>query len=97
MLIRTLMMVPFVGQLLGLSWRLFWDRRVALPLKALPLAAAIYVISPIDPIPDFRLGLGQLDDILITGVLLLLFALWSPRHLVSEHLRGYPVPPEDEK
>jgi uncharacterized membrane protein YkvA (DUF1232 family) len=88
MLIRTLKVIPFARQLLQLSWKLFWDRRVPLPLKLLPLAAATYVLSPVDPIPDFRLGLGQLDDIVVTGVLLLLFVLWSPRRLVSEHLRG---------
>jgi uncharacterized membrane protein YkvA (DUF1232 family) len=88
MLMRTLSVIPFAGQLLRLSWKLFWDRRVPFLLKVLPLAAVIYILSPIDPIPDFRLGLGQLDDIVVAGVLLLLFVLWSPRHLVSEHLRG---------
>ena len=48
LLLRLLMMVPFVGQLLRVSWLLFWDRRVFPLLKILPLAAALYVLSPVD-------------------------------------------------
>ena len=95
MLFRRLAMVPFAGQLIRVSWKLFWDGRVPLRLKALPLLAAVYIISPFDPVPDFLLGLGQIDDIIVTGMLLLLFVLFSPRHLVSEHLRGRPATPDN--
>lgn len=87
-LIRTLRMIPFAGQLLSLTWKLFWDGRVSPFLKILPIAAAIYVLSPIDLLRDFRLGLGQIDDVVVTGVLLLLFVLWAPKRLVHEHLSG---------
>jgi uncharacterized membrane protein YkvA (DUF1232 family) len=40
----------------------FWAK------AAIPAAAAAYVISPVDVIPDFLVGIGQLDDI---GVILL--------------------------
>ncbi len=40
----------------------FWAK------AAIPALAAVYVISPIDLIPDFILGVGQIDDI---GVILL--------------------------
>src|SRR5688572_7141849 len=45
-----------------LGWRLLRDPRVPWIKNALPAFAALYLISPIDPIPDFLLGLGQLDD-----------------------------------
>jgi uncharacterized membrane protein YkvA (DUF1232 family) len=40
----------------------FWAK------AAIPALAAAYVISPVDLVPDFLLGAGQLDDI---GVILL--------------------------
>jgi uncharacterized membrane protein YkvA (DUF1232 family) len=86
MLIRTITMVPLAGRMLRLAWALFWDRRVSPFLKVLPIACAVYIISPIDLAPDFRLGIGQLDDLVVTAVLLTLFIVWSPRDVVSEHL-----------
>lgn len=68
-----------------LIWRLLWDREVPFYLKMIPVAACIYLISPVDFIPDAFLGLGQLDDL---GVLLLsgqLFAQLAPQHLVAQH------------
>lgn len=97
MLVRLLLMVPFVGQLLRVSWLLFWDRRVFPLLKVLPLAAFIYVISPVDFLRDFRLGIGQLDDVIVTAILLTLFVALSPQKIVSEHIHGKDYDDDDDK
>lgn len=53
---------------LGSLWPLMRDPRIPFWAKAaIPAAAAAYVISPVDLIPDFLIGAGQLDDI---GVIL---------------------------
>ncbi len=68
---------------LRLAWRLFWDRRVSVGYKLLPLAVVIYIASPLDFIPDFILGVGQLDDL---GLFLLgvqVFTLICPRDIVA--------------
>lgn len=88
MLVRLLLMVPYVGQLLRVSWLLFWDRRVFPLLKVLPLAAVVYVLSPVDFLRDYKLGIGQIDDIIVTGVLLTLFVAASPRRIVHQHIHG---------
>lgn len=88
MLVRALLMVPFVGQLLRVSWLLFWDSRVFPLLKILPLAAVVYVLSPIDLLRDYKFGIGQIDDIIVTGILLTIFVTLSPRRIVSEHIHG---------
>ena len=76
---------------LRLSWRLLRDERVTALKFALPTFLAVYVLSPIDPIPDFLLGLGQVDDlgIVIAGVLLLarIIPRLAPAHVVDEHVR----------
>src|SRR4051794_22266586 len=76
---------------LRLSWRLLRDERVSGLKFALPAFLALYVISPFDPIPDFLLGLGQVDDlgVVVAGVLLLARILprLAPGHVVDEHLQ----------
>lgn len=71
-----------------LAWRLVRDPAVPTLLKVVPLAAAAYVISPIDFVPDFLPILGQLDD---AGVLLAaveLFLRWCPPDAVEFHRRA---------
>jgi uncharacterized membrane protein YkvA (DUF1232 family) len=71
-----------------LSWRLFWDRRVGLLPKLIPIAVLIYVISPIDLLPALALGpLGVVDDASAIALMLALFAEIVPKEIVQEHLR----------
>ena len=49
--------------------RMIRDRRAPVWVKLLAIAAIVYVISPIDAVPDFALLLGWLDDV---GVVLAL-------------------------
>ena len=70
-----------------LVWRLLSDGRVPAGLKLLIPGALLYILLPIDFVPDFIPGLGQLDDIAIILLALRLFVALSPRQLVEEHLR----------
>lgn len=79
-------MVTGVTKQLRLVWALFTDGRVSLMTKLVIPISLLYVVSPIDFIPDFILGLGQLDDL---GVLLLgmaLFVKLCPTELVEYYL-----------
>ncbi|MCA9860144.1 MAG: DUF1232 domain-containing protein [Thermomicrobiales bacterium] len=50
-------------------WPLFRDPSIPFWAKAaIPAIAAAYVVMPVDLIPDFLIGAGQIDDI---GVILL--------------------------
>jgi uncharacterized membrane protein YkvA (DUF1232 family) len=64
--------------------KLMSDKRVPFYLKALPVAALAYLVMPIDFIPDFVIGLGQLDD--IAGVLVGMeaFIRLCPPEIVAE-------------
>ena len=69
-----------------LVWLLFTDKRVSLWIKSVLPLSLLYLISPIDFIPDVLLGFGQLDDI---GVILLgmaLFVKLCPPELVNYYL-----------
>ena len=68
-----------------LAWRLFIDPRVAWGYKIIPVMALLYLLSPVDLIPDSALGLGQLDDVAILFIGLNLFLNFCPTELVEEH------------
>ena len=80
----------FLGNLVNqgrLVWRLFRDRRVSNWVKLIPLAGLVYLLSPIDLLPDFLIpGLGELDDLTIILVSLKMFVDLTPPEIVREHL-----------
>jgi len=71
-----------------LVWRLLCDSRVPLFPKLIILVGAIYIISPVDLVPDVILGLGQLDDLGIAMLAISLFVEMCPRAIVDEHRRA---------
>ncbi len=80
--------LPRVLQYLKLIWKLTFDRRVNLILRALIPLALVYIISPIDLAADRRLpfGIGDIDVILIFVIAILLLVNLSPIHVVVDHL-----------
>ena len=71
-----------------LVWRLMLDSRVpALPKLIVPLVA-LYVLSPLDVVPDVILVLGQLDDIALLFFGTKLFINLCPPDVVMEHRRA---------
>ena len=87
---------------LRLVWRLLRDSRVPIFPKLLILAAVVYVLSPVDLLPDVILGLGQLDDLGIAVLAIGVFIELCPRAIVDEHRRaiagetGEPAEPSEE-
>lgn len=85
----TLLMDDGFRARLLLAWRLLWDDRVS-PLKyAVPMLLAMYIASPIDTIPDVLLGLGQIDDLGIAVIALMLFVRIMPWLAPSEVVAEY--------
>ena len=69
-----------------LIWKLMSDRRVSFVLKLLPVAAAIYLVSPIDLLPGLALPvIGALDDAAIIWFGTTLFVSLCPPEVVREH------------
>ncbi len=69
-----------------LFWRLLREPRVPLRAKFILPAVALYLVMPLDPIPDFIPVLGQLDDLLVVVLGLWLFLRLSPRAVFREHI-----------
>ena len=79
------LMIPNVAKLLA---RLSRDPRVPVRHKAFAAAALLYVVSPIDLIPDFVVGFGQLDDLVIAALAINHLIAGAGRDLVIEHWDG---------
>jgi uncharacterized membrane protein YkvA (DUF1232 family) len=78
--------LPDIIKNLRLAWRLFWDSRVPFWQKLVPPATLLYLLSPIDIIPDTLLGLGQLDDLSVILLGIWAFIQLCPQNIVQEHL-----------
>jgi uncharacterized membrane protein YkvA (DUF1232 family) len=78
----------FLPKLLKLVWRLARDRRVSARVKATLVVLGVYLASPVDLIPDFLPGIGQVDDIIIVAFALDQILNRVPEHIVREHWDG---------
>ena len=75
----------------GLVFRLMLDRRVPIRLKLIIPAAILYLILPIDLLPDFFPLLGRTDDLIVLILAVASFLLMTPRNVVVEYLTGRPA------
>lgn len=80
-----LMFLPNMVMLLG---RMLKDARVPAAEKALFLAAIVYVISPLDFIPDVFPFIGQVDDLYVVALTLLRLVNRTDATVVREHWTG---------
>jgi uncharacterized membrane protein YkvA (DUF1232 family) len=74
--------------LLKLLTRLMRDPRVPIRRKVFIAAVMAYVVSPIDLIPDFVVGLGRLDDIVLVSLAVDHLMKGSSESIVLEHWDG---------
>lgn len=79
------LLVPNLAKLL---WRLTRDPRVPARSKATLVILMGYVVSPIDIIPDFVPGVGQLDELVIAAFVLDQMLNRVPANVVREHWDG---------
>ena len=75
-------------RLLQLLWRLSRDPRVPARTKATLVVLTAYLASPVDLIPDFLPGIGQVDDIVIVAFGLDQMLNRVPVEIVKEHWEG---------
>lgn len=74
---------------LKLIGRLIADRRVSALLKAIPIGAFIYLVSPIDFAPGLVLPIiGALDDAAVISLGAYIFVELCPPDVVNEHMQA---------
>ncbi len=86
--LRLLRRVPHIRHFVRLLWRLIRDRRVPIYLKGMLGLAVIYVLSPLDLIPEsVALMFGVVDDLAIVMMGINWFLRLSPQEAVDDHLK----------
>jgi uncharacterized membrane protein YkvA (DUF1232 family) len=78
----------FIPDCLVLVSRLARDRRISRPRRAVLWLVLGYLALPIDLVPDFLPGIGQLDDAVVLGLALRLLARGGGTELVREAWPG---------
>ncbi len=79
-----------------IAWKLLWDKRVPMSTKLIPVLVVIYILSPIDIIPDVVPVFGQLDDLALLLIGVQIFIALSPKAIVDQiraEING--TPPSD--
>lgn len=84
---QALMLIPNMLKLIG---RLCMDLRVPMAEKAMLLATATYIISPLDFLPDFVPFLGQIDDLLLMALIFRRLLNAAGERLVMNYWDGDP-------
>jgi uncharacterized membrane protein YkvA (DUF1232 family) len=84
---RGLGLLRHLPHFVRLYWRLLRDPRVPIWPKALLFAALLYVVSPVDLVPDVLPVIGEVDDLVVLIVVCRLFVYLCPPEVVREHVR----------
>jgi len=80
-----LMLIP---DFLKLLFRLFKDSRVPVTEKALLIGTIVYIVSPLDLIPDVIPFIGQVDDLYLAALVLLRLLSRTDDDVLREHWDG---------
>ncbi len=91
-------LLPKAMKFARLVWRLTFDKRVSIFLRAVVPIALLYVISPYDILRDRIPIVGRFDDLIILGLALLFLTKLAPPNVVDEHMDRVPESnrPEDK-
>jgi len=84
----------------ALIWQLMRSGDVPSWIKFIPPLAILYLLSPIDIVPDPILGLGQLDDVAVLLLSVKLFVELCPPGVVQrmrDELGGSTPPQPDQE
>src|SRR5215470_371099 len=85
---RMAELLLFIPNLLWLLVSLLRDDRVSKMDKAILAGTIIYVVSPIDIIPDFIPFIGQVDDAFLLAISILRLLNRADRSVVLDHWHG---------
>jgi len=88
---KTPILTPMLNRLatfFSIYSSLMGDKRTPMRTKVLPWAALLYLVFPVDVVPDFLPLLGQMDDVTIIVLFIWLAMKAVPSSLTKEYTKG---------
>lgn len=85
---RMRSLIGFLPNLLKLLYRMMLDARVSRADKAVLAGTILYVLAPLDFLPDFIPFIGQVDDVYLVAIALLRFINRAAEDVVTDHWDG---------
>jgi len=83
---RGMRFIRHLPNFIRMYWRLLWDRRVSIWPKTVLVLSFLYVLSPLDFIPDFVPFVGGVDDLLVIIMACRFFIYLCPPEVLQEHV-----------
>jgi len=83
-------LIARIPSFVRLLFRLMRDRRVSFLDKALVVATIVYVIVPVDMLPDFLGFMGLVDDLYLLALVFDRLLIRAGPEIVHEHWDGDP-------
>src|SRR5262245_15284022 len=80
--------ITLIPNFLKLLYRLFKDSRAPLAEKALLAGTIVYVVSPLDFMPDLFPFIGQVDDLYLVALVVLRLLSRTNEEVLREHWDG---------
>jgi uncharacterized membrane protein YkvA (DUF1232 family) len=80
--------ITLIPNFLKLLYRLFKDPRAPLAEKALLAGTIVYIVSPLDFIPDLFPFVGQVDDLYLAALVVLRLLSRTNGEVLREHWDG---------
>ena len=80
--------ITLIPNFLKLLYRLFKDPRAPLAEKALLAGTIVYIVSPLDFIPDLFPFIGQVDDLYLVALVVLRLLSRTNGEVLREHWDG---------
>ena len=87
-MVEALLALPNLARL---TWGMLLDSRVAFFDKALVVGAIVYLVSPLDLVPDFVPFFGQIDDVVMLMIAMRRLLGRAPAEVVAAHWHGAPA------
>jgi uncharacterized membrane protein YkvA (DUF1232 family) len=76
----------YIPNLIALWWALVTDKRVPWLAKLVAIAGVVYLLSPVDWLPDWLGGLGLLDDVAVLYLTYRLLVKSAPKEVVAGYV-----------
>lgn len=81
-------LIMLIPNFLKLLVRLFKDSRVPMAEKAMLVGTIVYIVSPLDLLPDVIPFIGQVDDLYLAALVLLRLLSRTDDDVLREHWDG---------